>query len=75
MTLALMVYELKHETNLLQGYLNLHLVPELHRVKIGDRLEVIRERIRELEALPYQEMIVEQETTYLEIQSKEINGK
>lgn len=75
MTLALMVYELKHEANLLQGYLNLHLVPELHRVKIGDRLEVLRERIKELESLPYGEMIIEHETAYLEIQSKEINGK
>lgn len=75
MTLAQMIYELKHEANILQNHLDYNLVKEMDRIRINDRLDVIRQRIRELDELPTEKMIEEYETTYLEIPSKINNGK
>lgn len=69
-TYANEIYELKHEANILQAYLDRFLVNDYEKAKIKDRLDVIRIRVMELKTLPMQELIEERKAHYIELKSK-----
>ena len=73
MTLATRIYELKYEANSLNSYCERCLCFN-QRMKIRNRLTVLRNRIKELEQISEKELIEEFQPRYLTFESK-INGE